>query len=135
MDNIRVKGDNSTAIRLHPKCLHMKNSLLDEIKEIAARSKDWAELEIEYAKLTLAEKITMVSGFAVIGAVCLLLFITALIMFGISLSYLFQLIMCPALAYLASGGCILVLMALIFLVRDPLILNPIAKAMTKILLK
>lgn len=113
----------------------MKNSLLDEIKEIVARSKDWAELEIEYAKLTMAEKITMVSGFAVIGAVCLLLFITALIMFGISLSYLFQLIMCPALAYLASGGCILLLMGLIFLVREPLILNPIAKAMTKILLK
>lgn len=113
----------------------MKNSLLDEIKEIVARSKDWAELEIEYAKLTMAEKITMVSGFAVIGAVCLLLFITALIMFGISLSYLFQLFMCPALAYLASGGCILLLMGLIFLVRVPLILNPIAKAMTKILLK
>lgn len=113
----------------------MKNSLLDEIKEIVARSKDWAELEIEYAKLTMAEKITMVSGFAVIGAVCLLLFITALIMFGISLSYLFQMLMCPALAYLASGGCILVLMALIFLVREPLILNPIAKAMTRILLK
>lgn len=113
----------------------MKNSLLDEIKEIVSRSKDWAELEIEYAKLTMAEKITMVSGFAVIGAVCLLLFITALIMFGISLSYLFQMIMCPALAYLSSGGCILVLMALIFLVREPLILNPIAKAMTRILLK
>lgn len=113
----------------------MKHSLLDEIKDIVARSKDWAELEIEYAKLTVAEKITVLAGFTVIGAVCLLLFITALIMFGISLSYLFQMLMCPALAYLASGGCILLLMGVIYLVREPVILNPIAKAMTKILLK
>lgn len=113
----------------------MKQNLLDEIKDIIARSKDWAELEIEYAKLTLAEKITILAGFTVIGAVCLLLFITALIMFGISLSYLFQLFMSPALAYLASGGCIIVLMVIIFLVRKQLIMNPIAKAMTKILLK
>lgn len=113
----------------------MKQNLLDEVKDIISRSKDWAQLEIEYAKLTLAEKITILAGFTVIGAVCLLLFITALIMFGISLSYVFQLIMCPALAYLASGGCIIVLMVVIFLVRQPLIMNPIAKAMTKILLK
>lgn len=113
----------------------MANSLIDELKDIIARSKDWATLEIEYAKLTAAEKITVLAGSAVIGAVCLLLGITALIMFGISLALLFASFMASSLAFLASGGCILLLMLLVYLFRVPLIMNPIAKIMTKILLK
>lgn len=65
------------------------SSLLDQIKNIIARSKDWATLELEYAKLTAAEKVTLLAGAAVTGAVCLLLVITALILFGIALAFYF----------------------------------------------
>lgn len=111
------------------------SSLLDQIKNIIARSKDWATLELEYAKLTAAEKITLLAGAAVTGAVCLLLVITALILFGIALAFLFWELMCPSLAFLASGGCVLLVSLIIYLLRERLIINPIAKMITKILLK
>ncbi len=112
-----------------------KTTLLDELKSIIARSKDWATLELEYAKLTAAEKITILAGAAVAGAVCLLLGIAALILFGISLAYLFMLFMAPALAFLASGGVMLLLMALVYFFKEQLIMNPIAKMLTRVLLK
>ncbi|MDE7409927.1 MAG: phage holin family protein [Muribaculaceae bacterium] len=112
-----------------------KTKFLDEIKSIIAQSKDWATLELEYAKLTAAEKITVLCGAAVAGAVCLLLGICALILFGISLAYAFELFLSPALAFLASGGVMLVLMALVYFFKKELIMNPIAKMLTKVLLK
>lgn len=111
------------------------NTLLDQFKEMLARSKDWAALELEYAKLTAAEKLTLLAGLTCTGAVCLLFGITALIMFGISLAFLFKEIMGYALAFLAAGGCIIVLMVVIYLLREKIILNPIARILTKILLK
>ena len=111
------------------------NTLLDQIKNMIARSKDWAALELEYAKLTAAEKITIIAGATVTGAVCLLLGITALILFGISLAYLFMNIMSPTLAFLAAGGCILLIMVVVYCLREKMIMNPIARMITKILLK
>lgn len=112
-----------------------RETLLDELKKIIARSKDWATLELEYAKLTAAEKITLLAGVAVTGVVCFLLAITALILFGIALAYVFGSLMCPALAFLVSGICILLVMAMVYVLRERLIINPIAKMITKILLK
>ncbi|MDE5872251.1 MAG: hypothetical protein K2H22_09960 [Muribaculaceae bacterium] len=112
-----------------------KTTLLEEIQSIIARSKDWATLELEYAKLTAAEKITVLAGAAVAGAVCLLLGIAALILFGISLAYVFQLFMNPALAFLSAGGIMLVLMALVYFFKEQMIMNPIAKMLTRVLLK
>ncbi|MDE7418636.1 MAG: hypothetical protein K2N35_00270 [Muribaculaceae bacterium] len=112
-----------------------KSTLLDQFKDLLAQSKDWASLELEYAKLTAAEKLTMLAGLACTGAVCLLFGITALIMFGISLAFLFQEIMGDALSFLAAGGCIIVLMVIVYLLKEKIILNPIAKILTKILLK
>lgn len=112
-----------------------KTTLLDELKSIIARSKDWASLELEYAKLTAAEKITIIAGMAVAGAVCLLLGIAALILFGISLGYAFKEFMPPAFAFLAAGGVMLVLMGLVYLFKQQMIMNPIAKMLTRVLLK
>lgn len=111
------------------------NSLLDQIKTVIARSKDWAALELEYAKLTAAEKITVLAGAAVAGLVCLMLGITALIMFAIALAFLLMELMGKALAFLVAGCIIVAIMLSVYLVREKIILNPIAKVITKILLK
>lgn len=112
-----------------------KTTLLDELKNIIAQSKDWATLELEYAKLTAAEKITILAGAAVAGAVCLLLGVAALILLGISLAYVFALFMTPALAFLISGCVMLALMAVVYFFKEQMIMNPIAKMLTKVLLK
>ncbi|MDE7349446.1 MAG: hypothetical protein K2N25_00105 [Muribaculaceae bacterium] len=112
-----------------------KTTLVDELKSIIARSKDWATLELEYAKLTAAEKITIIAGMAVAGAVCLLLGIATLIMLGISLAYAFRMFMNPALSFLSAAGVMMLLMGLVYIFKQPLIMNPIAKMLTKVLLK
>lgn len=112
-----------------------KTTLVDEIKSIIARSKDWATLELEYAKLTAAEKITIIAGMAVAGAVCLLLGIAALILLGISMAYAFKQFMHPALSFLCAGGVMLLIMGLVYFFKEQMIMNPIAKMLTKVLLK
>ena len=82
----------------------MKINLLEEIRSIFDQSKTWLRLELEYAKLTIAEKLTLLMSTLIIGFVCLLLGVVVLIMLAFSLAEAFRLIMDPALAYLSAAG-------------------------------
>lgn len=110
----------------------MKSNLLDEIRSIFEQSKSWLALEIEYTKLTVAEKLTLLMGSLIIGFVCLLMAICVLILLAFSLAELFKLLMNPALAYLSAAGAICILLAVLFLLRKPLLLNPIARLITRV---
>lgn len=110
----------------------MKEKLTDELKEIFVQGKNWMKLEVEYAKLTLAEKMTMLFSAMIIGAVCLLMGMVVLILLAFALVELFRLMMSPALAYLSSAGVIVVLIVLFYLFRKPLLLNPIARFISRL---
>lgn len=110
----------------------MKLNLVDEIRNIFEQSKTWMKLEVEYAKLSLAEKLTMLMSSLVLGFVCLLLGMVVLIILALSLAELYKDIMSPALAYLSTAGSIVVLLALLFIFRKPLLLNPIARLLTRV---
>lgn len=111
----------------------MKEKFTSELKEIFTQSVDWVKLEVEYAKFTLAEKFTMLMSALVIGAVCLLLAIVVLILLAFSLAEVFKMFMDPALAYLSVSGVVVLLILIFYLCRRPLLLNPIAKFITKLL--
>ena len=110
----------------------MKINLLEEIRSIFDQSKTWLCLELEYAKLTIAEKLTLLMSTLIIGFVCLLLGVEVLIMLAFSLAEAFRLIMDPALAYLSTAGVICLLLILLYLLRKPLLLNPIARLITRV---
>ena len=110
----------------------MKEKLSDEIRDIFREGKNWVNLEIEYAKLTLAEKFTVLMSTLVIGAVCLLMFTIILVLLGFSLAELFMEVMNPALAFLSAAGVVLLLAVILFLCRKPLLLNPMAKFITRL---
>lgn len=110
----------------------MKLSIIDEIKSIFDQSRDWLKLELEYTKLTVAEKLTVLMSSLILGFVCLLLAVVVLILLSFALVELFKDLMCPALAYLASAGSILLLLGLLFMARRPLLLNPIARLITRV---
>ena len=110
----------------------MKISLIEEIRSIFDQSRSWLKLELEYAKLTAAEKITVLMSSLILGFVCLLLGMVVLIMLAFSLAELFKLMMCPSLAYLSTAGSICVLLLLLYLLRKPLLLNPIARLITRV---
>lgn len=110
----------------------MKDKLTDEIKELFFQGRDWLRLEIEYAKLTVAEKFTLLLSVMIIGAVCLLMGMVVLILFAFALVELFKMIMAPALAYLSVGGIICLLILVLYLFRKPILLNPIARFITRL---
>lgn len=110
----------------------MKINLLEEIRSIFDQSKTWLRLELEYAKLTIAEKLTLLMSTLIIGFVCLLLGVVVLIMLAFSLAEAFRLIMDPTLAYLSTAGVICLLLILLYLLRKPLLLNPIARLITRV---
>lgn len=110
----------------------MKNNLFDEIRNLFDQAKKWFLLEVEYAKLTVAEKLTLLLGTLIIGFVCLLLGMVILIMLAFSLVELFKLFMPSALAFLSTAGVVCLLLVVLFLVRKPILLNPIARLITKV---
>ncbi len=113
----------------------MKEKLTDEIREIFVHSRNWLKLEIEYAKLTVAEKFTLLVSAFVIGAVCLLMGTVALMLLAFSLAEVFRMMMNPALAYLSSAGVIVLLLIVLYLCRKPLLLNPVAKFITRLIIE
>ncbi len=112
----------------------MKEKLTDELKDILAQGRDWVKLEVEYAKLTVAEKFTVLLSAMIIGAICLLMGMVVLILLSLSLVELFKMMMVPALAYLAVSGIICLLILILYLLRNPLLLNPIARFITRLLI-
>lgn len=114
------------------KKIEMKHSLTDEIKELFSQGHNWLKLEIEYAKLTVAEKVTILMSVLIIGAICLLMGMVVLILLAFSLVELFKMMMVPALAYLSVGGIICLLIVLLYVFRKPILLNPIARFVTRL---
>lgn len=110
----------------------MKGNLIDELQSLFNQSKQWLMLEAEYAKFTVAEKLTLLLGSLIIGFVCMLFGMVVLIMLAFALVELFKLMMVPALAFLSTAGVICVLLALIFVFRKQLLLNPIARLISKV---
>lgn len=111
----------------------MRLKIVDEIRGIFEQSKTWLTLEVEYAKLTLAEKATVLITSLILGFVCLLLGMVVLILLALSLSELFMTLMSPALAYLTVAGIILMLLLLLYMLRKPLLLDPVARLITKVI--
>ena len=112
----------------------MKENLSQEIKEIFTKSIDWARLELEYMKLTAAEKVTILMGTALCAAIVMIMFLPILIMLLFSLVGAFKLIMPTALAYLTVAGIEIVVVLIIYLLRKQLIFNPISKFITKLII-
>lgn len=112
----------------------MKENMTDSIKSIFANGKRWIELEIEYAKLTAAEKTTVLLSTLIFGAVCLLLGIVVLILLAFALENVFETFLSPALSFLCVAGALFILILLLFFLRKPLLENPISRLISKLIL-
>lgn len=110
----------------------MKMNFLEEVRTLFSQSQTWFKLEVEYLKLTVAEKVTLLLGTLIIGFIALLLSMVVLIMLALSLAEVFKLIMHPGLAYLSTAGAVCVLLLSFYLLRRPILMNPIARLITKI---
>ena len=112
----------------------MKPKITDEIKELLSQSVNWAKLEIEYLKLTAVEKIIIIVSMMVIGIVVLLLLLPAVLMFLFALAQVFIGFMPVAVAYVCIGAIVLLLLGMLVIFRKQLVINPVAKFISKVLL-
>ncbi len=112
----------------------MKEKLTDHFKSIITNAKQWAILEVEYAKLTVAETFTILSSAVVIGFIALLLLLLIMILLSFALVYVFSDMMAPWLACITVPGIVLALLALIIVFKKPLLTDPIAKFITTLII-
>ncbi|MCH5228462.1 MAG: hypothetical protein J1F12_00525 [Muribaculaceae bacterium] len=112
----------------------MKPKITDEIKEMFTQSINWAKLEVEYLKLTALEKIISIVSMMVIGVVVLLLLLPAILMFLFALAQVFIGFMPVAVAYVCVGGIVILFLGLLVIFRKPLVINPVAKFISKVIL-
>lgn len=112
----------------------MKANLTDDIKDLFQQGFNWAKLEIEYVKLSAAEKLVILLSTIIIGAIMAVFLLPVLIMFLFALVGVFKLFMAPPLAYLTVGGIVLLVIFALFLMRKPLIINPVSRFITKLFL-
>lgn len=112
----------------------MKDKIIDEIKEIFTQSANWVKLEVEYAKLTAAEKFTILLSTLILGAIILLIGIVALILFAFALADVFKLFLSPPLACCAVGGILILLILILYFFRKQILFNPIARFISRLFL-
>lgn len=112
----------------------MKKNLNDEIKDVFIQGKEWVKMEVEYAKLTAAEKFSVLISTLILLFTLFLVGLVVLIVFAFALVDLFALFMPHALACVTVGGIYLLLVALLYLLRKPVIIDPIAKMISKLFL-
>lgn len=101
----------------------------------------WAEiretisLNLEYAKLTGAEKLTMLLGVAALGL--LVIIISSVVVFMVSLGLTVLLAKSTGMfgACMIMAGIYLVLVVVLFFMRKQLVLDPIARFVSTLIMK
>lgn len=113
----------------------MKSKISEEVKDLFSQTMTWAKLEIEYVKLTAAEKLIILISTMIIGAVFVLFLLPIFIMLLFALAGLFRMFMSPPLAYLSVAGIVMLMLALVFVFRKVLVINMVSKFVTKLFLE
>lgn len=97
--------------------------------------RSYMDLNIEYAKLTAAEKttvlLTAVATAAVIGVMAMIV----LFFLSLAIVHWLAMTMSLAMAYLIMTVFNLLLLVIVFVMRKPLIVTPISKFVTRVILR
>lgn len=101
---------------------------------IRDRLKSLCRLYIEKAKLTLAERMTLLLSAGLILFACFLLCIMGLAFLSGSLVMLLGTYMSDIAAWAIVGGIYILIAALIILLRKPLVINPVARFISRLIL-
>lgn len=112
----------------------MDSKVSDEVKGIFQRVKEWLTLEVEYIKLSAVEKLIVLISSLIFVILLFVVGLVVLLVFAMALIDLFSLFMPHAMACVTVGGIYLLLLGVLYLLRTPLVYNPIAKLITKLFL-
>ena len=104
------------------------------MKSVVTDLKAWLTMEVEYLKLSAAEKVSILVSTLVLVIVLAIVFMVVLIVLAFALVDLFCLMMPHSLACVTVGGILTLFIGLLFLLRNPILVNPITRLITKLFL-
>lgn len=104
------------------------NKTIEEIKS-------YVSMEVEYAKIVLVEKLAEI--FSTIAIVAVVIVMCSGVLFYLSFSfvaYMDEILGSEVLAYMVVSGLIALLLLILLLLKKWLVINPIARFLSKLLL-
>ncbi|MCM1319746.1 MAG: hypothetical protein NC217_05135 [Muribaculaceae bacterium] len=111
----------------------MKKSFMDQIKELLALGKRYLKLQTDCIRLEVAEKSTILLSSLALGLICILIGALIIVLLAMSAVCAFGTFLEPWLAYLCVAGIMLLLVVLMIVLRKYILVNPIAKLLTKLM--
>lgn len=94
--------------------------------------KKYISLEVDYAKLTIAEKLTIFLSALATILICIVIGCFIILLLSFALVDYFNTLMSPVLSYILTASVLLIFMLLLIVFRKRLIINPISKFITKL---
>lgn len=105
-----------------------------KIADIRSSLRRLLALYVENAKLTAAEKLTLLLSGAVLFVIALVFITFALIFGAVAIYQLMALSMSPIVAAAILAGAFVLLVILAFLLRKPLIVDPMARFISRLIM-
>ena len=105
---------------------------MDEVRSALANARRWLDCEVEYVKLTAAEKASVLVSAMALVTVFLLLGMAVLLLLAFALEGLFEMWMVRPLAFLCTAGVVLILLVVIYMLRRQLLTDPVARFITRL---
>ena len=113
----------------------MKDDLSKKIMNILTMCRRYLKLQIDYAKFTAAEKVTLLLGGLALGFICLILGAFFVLFMSFALVDVFKSFLSPGLAYICVSGVFIILGAVAVIGRNALIINPLSRFISKLFLE
>jgi flagellar biosynthesis protein FlhB len=110
------------------------NTTSSSVKTLWERLKLLATLKYDYAKLTLAEKLTMIFAMSLLCLIGLFMSMFAIFFLSVALSHWIAESIGEAWSSLIVAGIYCVMLLLVVAFRKQLIINPISKFVTRLII-
>ncbi|MDE6555904.1 MAG: phage holin family protein [Duncaniella sp.] len=111
----------------------MPDKTSDQLKSLFAEAKETFKLNVDYARLTAAEKLTVLFSTCVFGFIAFVLVSLMLFFLSLMIVNLISEEVGFIGAYAIMAGVYVVLMVVLILMRRQLIINPISRAVSRLL--
>lgn len=108
---------------------------MQQLNDFSNQIKRLVGLYIEDARLNLTEKLTRILSGVAIAFICILFMVICLAFLSIGIVAELKTVMSPPVAYLIVAGFYVVLILALIIFKRTLLLNPIARFLSRIILK
>lgn len=106
--------------------------LQQTLKSLLDSGKRYVSLQLDNAKLTAAEKLSILFSTIALFAVAFILGLAALVFLTIGLASMLETFIAPFWTYMIVGGFFVILIVVLFIFKEPLLVNPIARFLTRL---